>query len=632
MVNLAQTAGWRVVDIAHHELRWSDILLSRERSADSRVSHAQPHEIPQRFEVSRAPLYELTELCELACASRGHAHSISTEREHIIDSVIERFTLESSQITSFALSAHSLSGGRSGKQFNQSDSYSERHQLRLAPHAGRALQLLEGSREVGLLEQYTQRDTSLWVHTPQGESQPHTLLSERLTRYLTPEVVIGERATPPLIRGVLWIRDPGRGALFNATLNQLISELPFAQGGSIGAHFATLIGVHEPEISQREVSSSRETHVDEDPRDETRLEELSVDKPSVGKTNVDEERDHQLKASLAHSRLNHRPNGDPNDERNHGLTDGIWAVLDLGINACSWSLIEVDHSLDPQRVQLYELSTEGRDGLGERSLFRALLNDELVTRGQLWEEVSHADRRRWIDYIQAQVDELVYAAWPDHLKMRLTPPQHTSSVTSTSALRIMNQIKELLYSEISTWIDRSLRRHELGPEALRGVWVTGRMGGALLQRLKSSLPTVNVKLAQPHVAMIGAQRYLRALNAQDEIVYEFTEVARRSLLLCCEDGSTQLLIREGASLPTIIEALVKPESGQLSLSARGESDMLVVIAEHPPLDRPQRLVISYEGPHLFCLEWLEVNGSGDDQSRSTSHAGGQPTWGQWSFR
>ena len=78
---------------------------------------------------------------------------------------------------------------------------------------------------------------------------------------------------------------------------------------------------------------------------------------------------------------------------------------------------------------------------------------------------------------------------------------------------------------------------------------------------------------------------------------------------------SQTLLKEQDDLPTVVEVVVGPTQGKLSLQLSAYGKSLVTIAEHPPLEERRLLRVYYEGPHLFEVEWVDTM-SQEDRSSS----------------
>lgn len=292
---------------------------------------------------------------------------------------------------------------------------------------------------------------------------------------------------------------------------------------------------------------------------------------------------------------------------------GIWGVLDVGAGSASWSLIEVSASNAERGYSFQELSSYRQQWVGEQALMRALLNDHLNQRGLMWRELTPHDRREWSRYARAQAAELMRLSWPSHLQHKLTsryPFEANSS--SDSSVQVFKRFQRGTYLALTEWMSHSLAQHHIGPEALRGIWVTGLQGGALVGKLRRLFASVNMRIAPPEASLIGAQRFVRfALTDTGRFRYRAREVSRCALKLYDHhEEVTRRLFKEQTTLPIVIEAEVGPTRGTLSLQLTSYKESPMVIATHPPLNERRVLRVYYEGPHLFELEWVGHSGEG----------------------
>ena len=161
---------------------------------------------------------------------------------------------------------------------------------------------------------------------------------------------------------------------------------------------------------------------------------------------------------------------------------------------------------------------------------------------------------------------------------------------------------------VLAWIEHSLTENRIGPEALRGIWVTGRQGITLISKLRRILSSVNIKVAPSDAILRGAHRFIRStLSPPDPFCYQVEEVSMYALQLYDhQEEMTQTLLNEQDDLPTVVQALVGPTRGKLSLLLSAYGQACTTIAEHPPLDEQRLLRVYYEGPHLFEIEWVDT--------------------------
>jgi hypothetical protein len=289
---------------------------------------------------------------------------------------------------------------------------------------------------------------------------------------------------------------------------------------------------------------------------------------------------------------------------------GIWGVLDIGDGSASWSLIELNSSSIEGRLVFKELASYGQNWVGEQALARALLTDHLDQNNQMWRDLSPKEREDWIAHVREQTEGFIQASWPHHLsyEARLESALDIANL-SGSSLDIFKRFQYGTYLGVLAWIEHSLTQNRLGPEALRGIWVTGRQGVTLISKLRRILSSVNIKVAPPHAALRGAHRFIRStLSPQGPFCYQVEEVSMHALMLYDHhEEITQTLLNEQDELPTVAEVMVGPTQGKLSLLLSAYGQPFTTIAEHPPLGEQRLLRVYYEGPHLFELEWVDTS-------------------------
>ena len=89
---------------------------------------------------------------------------------------------------------------------------------------------------------------------------------------------------------------------------------------------------------------------------------------------------------------------------------------------------------------------------------------------------------------------------------------------------------------------------------------------------------------------------------------------------------SQTLLKEQDDLPTVVEVVIGPTQGKLSLQLSAYGEPQVTIAEHPPLEERRLLRVYYEGPHLFEVEWVYAQSPEDGQpSSDMNSASGIPS-------
>ena len=99
----------------------------------------------------------------------------------------------------------------------------------------------------------------------------------------------------------------------------------------------------------------------------------------------------------------------------------------------------------------------------------------------MWRELSAQERGAWVSYVHEQTRAFMRASWPSYLPYP-DPSPSTFDVNelSGSSLDVFKRFQYGTYLGVLAWIEHSLTQHRIGPEALRGIWVTGRQGVTLI--------------------------------------------------------------------------------------------------------------------------------------------------------
>ena len=290
------------------------------------------------------------------------------------------------------------------------------------------------------------------------------------------------------------------------------------------------------------------------------------------------------------------------------LKSGVWGVLDVGEGQASWSLIEVTAS-DTQSHKSYRvLKSYGRSFVGGRGLRRALLSHHLNTKQVSWTRLDHQSRVEWVDYVSTQAENLIKHSWPRYLK-----PSSALNVayteTDQSVLELYQRYYRGTYLGVIEWIKHSLDTTNIGPEALRGMYVTGKSALGLSIALKRRLSAVNIRIAPHRMALVGAQKYVNRTLYSEECGYHVEEVSPFALILRDDhEKLSKVIFSEQSPLPSMHELNLGPTAGTISLWLSNYGDHVEKIAEHPPIDQGRKLHLYYEGPHLIELSWA----GGDD--------------------
>jgi hypothetical protein len=303
--------------------------------------------------------------------------------------------------------------------------------------------------------------------------------------------------------------------------------------------------------------------------------------------------------------------------RKDHVKKGIWGVLDIGISQGSWSLIEVNDSHVPQHLTYKMLKTYGRSFIGERGLRRTLLNHHLQKSQMSWSELEAKQRLEWLDYISLQADTLLRRSWPKLLD--------TSGMVSESHVQVDETLYELFqryhhgtYQGVLSWINHSLQSSNIGPEALRGIYVTGKHALGVSVPLRRILSAVNVRVAPFEIELEGAQRYVETMLYREGLGYYIEEVTPFALIFRDdEEGLTKEIFSEQSEVPCMHEIDIGPTKGKVSLWLSSYGDVEQKLAEHPAVSEKLTLQIYYEGPHLFELNWRTASGKKPDNHWST---------------
>ena len=290
----------------------------------------------------------------------------------------------------------------------------------------------------------------------------------------------------------------------------------------------------------------------------------------------------------------------------HKAPKGLWGVLDIGMSQGSWTLIESGESHVQDHLTLKVLRAYGRSWIGERGLRRALLNHYLNQSHTSWSELSQTQRVDWIDYVSLQADHALKKSWPRHL----ISPHHNSLNQDTEmddkALDIFQRYQHGTYLGILAWIKHSLETCNVGTEALKGIYITGKHGISLVPSLKRALSAVNIRVIPENTAFEGAQHYVQRTLYDQNYGYHVEECSPYALIIRDDtEGLTKVVFEEQSSLPLVKEVEIGPSKGPLSLWLSSYGDIEQKVAFHPPLKERTKLQIYYEGPHLFELIWTE---------------------------
>ena len=285
---------------------------------------------------------------------------------------------------------------------------------------------------------------------------------------------------------------------------------------------------------------------------------------------------------------------------------GIWGVLDIGVGRASWSLVEVARSASGDRISCRMLSNYGQNWVGEMGLQRALLNTQLSEAQVSWSELGPEDRRAWTQHTKMYARELLRRAWPRYLSELAQSSLDQLPELSGQTMETFKRYQNGTYRAVLAWIYHSLAASRLGPEALKGIWITGVQGLALSAQLRRALSSVNVRVASLYAGHRGAQRILKRVFAnQDEVTYQIEEVSAQALLLCDEElGVSRTLFSEQTPLPIVVDAELSPTRGNVSLWLSTYGDEELLLAEHPPIQEQRTLRIYYEGPSLYQVVWV----------------------------
>ena len=195
-------------------------------------------------------------------------------------------------------------------------------------------------------------------------------------------------------------------------------------------------------------------------------------------------------------------------------------------------------------------------------------------------------------------------------------------------LKVFQEVQLKTYLGLSAWIEHSLNQHQLGLEGLRGIWVNGRQGIALCSQLRKSFPTTNIRIAPQNASLKGAQFYIQSLfSPQPTLEIEISEVSPYALELYNHaEDSTQTLLDEQSTLPTVVQHKVEPTQGKLSLLLSNYGELPLMIAEHDPIEESRILRVYYAGPHQIELEWCSLEGNPLPTSATPSTMNKPTTW------
>ena len=294
---------------------------------------------------------------------------------------------------------------------------------------------------------------------------------------------------------------------------------------------------------------------------------------------------------------------------------GVWGVLDVGNSQASWQLIEVEQSHVPLHLNYKVLQSYGRSFVGERALRRSLLNDHLLRGAYTWSELNPQLRQEWLDYVSLQADSLIKQAWP---KAYLTPIEQQQIYSSVKIgqeeRQVFNEFQQACFEAIMSWIKYSLKQTNMGPEALRGIYVTGKQSLALMPLLRKAMRVVNVKVAPFGIEHIGAHRYIDRVLYQEDQGYHIENVSPYALILRDDyEGLSKEIFSEQTSVPCIREIDLGESQGELSLWLSNYGELEQKIAYLPKCTQKSRLQVVYETPQHFDLSWLQSDQTSDIQ-------------------
>lgn len=286
---------------------------------------------------------------------------------------------------------------------------------------------------------------------------------------------------------------------------------------------------------------------------------------------------------------------------------GLWGVLDIGVSQGTWSLIEVSDTHIEEHLKYRLLKTYGRSFIGERGLRRTLLNFQLQKSQQSWSELQLQQRLEWLDYISIQADFLLKKSWPQQLDTVDILGDESQHIEIDQQLyELFQRYHHETYQGAFRWIMHSLNDSNVGPEALRGIYVTGKHALGMMASLKRVFRSVNVRIAPFEIELRGAQSYIESTLYKDTERYYIEEVTPFSMVIRDdEEGVTKMIFSEQSDLPCVHEIEVGPTRGQISLWLSSYGDNELKIASHPLLAQKRTLQVYFEGPHLFELKWKE---------------------------
>lgn len=291
------------------------------------------------------------------------------------------------------------------------------------------------------------------------------------------------------------------------------------------------------------------------------------------------------------------------DPQKPELQKGVWGMLDIGNSQASWQLIEVGKSHVPQHFSYKVLQSYGRSFVGERALRRSLLSDHLLRGSYTWSELSPQLRQEWLDFVSLQADYLLQEAWP---KTQINPhkPLRGSVKIELPERQVFDCFQQVSFAAVMAWIKQSLRQTNMGPEALKGIYVTGKQAVALVPMIRKALCVVNVKVAPLRVEHQGAHRYIDRVLYQAEEGYHVEEVSPYALVLKDDqEGLTKELFSEQTAVPCIREIEIGESQGELSLWLSNYGELDQKIAYLPRSKQKSRLQVVYESPQQFDLSW-----------------------------
>lgn len=290
---------------------------------------------------------------------------------------------------------------------------------------------------------------------------------------------------------------------------------------------------------------------------------------------------------------------------------GVWGILDVGVGTASWDLLEFSQTREMFSIK--SLSSYGQDWVGELGLQRAILNTQLNEHQMAWSDLGLDQRARTLTQTRSMARFVLKRAWPKYLNA----PSFGSYDQPFSGH--LNEVCSL-YTHgtnraVLAWIEHSLSQNRIGLEALRGIWVTGIQGVAMIKQLRRALPSVNLRVAPRQAGLKGARNIAQSLYSVDGVMFHVEDVTSRALILQDDyENLTRQLWAEQTPLPIVIDTQIGATTGEVSLWLSTYGDDRIMIAKHPPISTHSHLRIYYEGPQLFELIWVIDGIERPDQS------------------